>query len=170
VLLDLTVAAIIVGLAAAAQRALGWPMRSARAAAAEEAQARKWSSAGGIVSNASGEIAIVLQRGRKKTLRWTLPKGRIDAGESPETAALREVYEETGLRARIVRPLGVHEGARHFTHYFEMMLVSDDGVHDDETKEVRFVSLTEAVRQIESPRDLTVLRRFVALRIGVVTH
>ena len=132
----------------------------------------KWSSAGGIVSNAGGEIAIVEQRGKGKSRawRWTLPKGRIDLGESPAMAALREVYEETGLRARIVRPLGVHEGPRHFTHYFEMVLESDDGAHDRETRRVRFVSLADAVDRIDSTRDLTVLRRLVALRTGVVAR
>jgi 8-oxo-dGTP pyrophosphatase MutT (NUDIX family) len=35
-----------------------------------------------------------------------LPKGNIDAGEKPEQAAVREVYEETGLRARPLAKLG----------------------------------------------------------------
>jgi 8-oxo-dGTP pyrophosphatase MutT (NUDIX family) len=165
VLVDVTIASAIVAAVAIAQRALGWPVRTTRAVTLP---AEKWSSAGGIVENARGEIAIVLQRDRRRALRWTLPKGRIDAGETAETAALREVYEETGLRARIVRPLGVHEGPRHFTHYFEMLLISDDGEHDHETKEVRFVSLTEAARAVKSRRDLTVLRRLVELRTGVV--
>lgn len=99
---------------------------------------------------------------------WLPPGGHIDEGELPEEAALREVYEETGLRARIVRPLGVHEGPRHFTHYFEMLLISDDGAHDHETKEVRFVSLAEAARAIRSKRDLTVLRRLMERRTRVV--
>jgi 8-oxo-dGTP pyrophosphatase MutT (NUDIX family) len=129
----------------------------------------KWFSAGGVVSNDGGEIAIVQQRARGSGWRWTLPKGRIDAGETPAIAALREVYEETGLRARIVRPLGVHEGPRHYTHYFEMTLLADDGVHDAETRRVLFVPLDEAARRIDSERDLTVLRRLVALRTGIVS-
>jgi 8-oxo-dGTP pyrophosphatase MutT (NUDIX family) len=128
----------------------------------------KWSSAGGVVFNERGEIAIVLQRGRDERLRWTLPKGRIDAGEDAPTAALREVYEETGLRARIVRPLLVHEGSRHFTHYFEMALEADEGVFDRETKKVCFVDLASAAKQIRSRRDMLVLRRVIELRTGVV--
>jgi 8-oxo-dGTP pyrophosphatase MutT (NUDIX family) len=129
---------------------------------------RKWSSAGGVVVNNRGEIALVLQRGRDRRLRWTLPKGRIDRGEDAATAALREVYEETGLRARIVRPLVLHEGPRHFTYYFEMLLERDDGVFDRETKQVRFVSIPTAAKQLRRGRDRVVLRRVVELRTRVV--
>lgn len=129
---------------------------------------QKWHSAGGVVTNLRGEVAIVLQRDRKGRLRWTLPKGRLDRGEDAETAALREVYEETGLRARVLGPVMVHEGPRHFTHYFDMVLERDDGMHDEETKEVAFVPLLQAVKKIDSARDLAVLRRVVELRTGVV--
>src|SRR5262249_45317665 len=37
---------------------------------------------------------------------WALPKGLIDAGESPAETAVREVYEETWLSAAVVRKLG----------------------------------------------------------------
>ena len=127
----------------------------------------KWSSAGGVVYNAEGRIALVLQRDRSRRLRWTLPKGRIDPGETAEQAALREVHEESGLQTRIVGTLLVHEGPRHFTHYFEMQLVRDDGTHDRETKQVRFVSLKRAAKLLRGGRDLTVLRRFVETRTRV---
>lgn len=38
---------------------------------------------------------------------WTLPGGGLEAGEAPETAAVREIFEETGLRAQIGQILGV---------------------------------------------------------------
>ncbi|MCC7464600.1 MAG: NUDIX domain-containing protein, partial [Gammaproteobacteria bacterium] len=41
--------------------------------------------------------------------RWIFPKGRIDPGEEPWEAALREAYEEAGVRGRISRlPAGFH--------------------------------------------------------------
>lgn len=48
-----------------------------------------------------------------ETGRWTLPGGGVDHGESPETALLREVAEETGLVATVGALVGVHD--RHLT-------------------------------------------------------
>ena len=65
------------------------------------------SHAGGIVyRRASGRREYLLVRARKEPDRWVFPKGHIEAGEAPETAALREVLEEAGVRARIVARLG----------------------------------------------------------------
>ncbi len=129
----------------------------------------KWASAGGIVVDARDRVALVRQRDRKKRWRWTLPKGRIDDGESAETAALREVYEESGLVARIVRPLAFDDGRAHFTYFYEMALVADDGTHDGETREVRFVTLVEAIELVDSRRDLAVLRRLIEVRTRIRT-
>lgn len=50
-------------------------------------------------------LAAVLPQGKREGT-WVLPKGLIDAGETPSQAALREGYEETGLRARLSSKLG----------------------------------------------------------------
>ncbi len=50
-------------------------------------------------------FAAVRPRGKPEGV-WVLPKGLIDAGESPAETALREGYEETGLRARLETKLG----------------------------------------------------------------
>lgn len=50
-------------------------------------------AAGGLVFNDKGEALLIFRRGS-----WDLPKGKIDPGESPEEAAVREVQEETGLK------------------------------------------------------------------------
>jgi 8-oxo-dGTP pyrophosphatase MutT (NUDIX family) len=49
-------------------------------------------AAGGVVKNNNEEILVIF---RKK--RWDLPKGKLDYGETPESAALREIREETGV-------------------------------------------------------------------------
>jgi 8-oxo-dGTP pyrophosphatase MutT (NUDIX family) len=50
-------------------------------------------AAGGVVQNRDNEVLLIFRRGF-----WDLPKGKIDAGETVEEAALREVEEETGLK------------------------------------------------------------------------
>jgi ADP-ribose pyrophosphatase YjhB (NUDIX family) len=132
-------------------------------------RSRKWMSAGGLVLDDRGRIALVRQRNRRGRWQWTLPKGRIDRGETVEAAALREVYEESGLRARIVQPIVLHEGRLHFTQFFEMTLERNDGQHDSETREVRMVTFAEAAGMLRSRRDLRVLRRLVEMRTRVVS-
>jgi len=58
-------------------------------------------AAGGLVVR-DGTVAVVH---RPKYDDWSLPKGKLDPGESWEEAAVREVEEETGVRARIVAEL-----------------------------------------------------------------
>jgi len=63
-------------------------------------------AAGGVVFrkiNGAVEFQLIEDRFGK----ITLPKGRMEAGETPEETALREIEEETGIRGRIIRPLKV---------------------------------------------------------------
>lgn len=57
-------------------------------------------AAGGIVVNGCGEWLMIRRNGR-----WDLPKGHVEPGESMEACAVREIAEETGVRAEAVRPL-----------------------------------------------------------------
>ncbi len=49
-------------------------------------------AAGGLVKNAKGKVLFIFRNGV-----WDLPKGKLEAGESIEDAAVREVEEETGV-------------------------------------------------------------------------
>jgi 8-oxo-dGTP pyrophosphatase MutT (NUDIX family) len=64
--------------------------------------ARKEVSAGGIVFRRDGDRTLVLLI-RDSYRNWGFPKGHVEAGEEPGTAALREVGEETGLEPLVLR-------------------------------------------------------------------
>jgi len=68
----------------------------------------EYSSGGAVISVRDGSacVAMIATRGRT---RWGLPKGAVAQGETSEAAALREVFEETGLQADIVKPLDTIE-------------------------------------------------------------
>jgi 8-oxo-dGTP pyrophosphatase MutT (NUDIX family) len=89
---------------------------------------------------------------------WSLPKGKLDAGETFEEAALREVWEETGVRARLVRSLppvrySVRDRPK-LVRYWLMAVESDPGFSpNDEVDAVRWLSPAEAVELLTYERD-----------------
>jgi 8-oxo-dGTP diphosphatase len=116
-------------------------------------------AAGGVVVR-DGHVALVH---RPRYDDWTLPKGKLDPGESFEQAALREVEEETGLRAHLVRELPATRydvsGRPKIVRYW--LMEADDRspfVPNDETDELRWVALDEALRLLTYERDRDVLR------------
>ncbi len=69
-------------------------------------------SAGGLVIDETGTKGLLIGRrdlkdATRERLLWSLPKGHIEAGETPEQAAIREVAEETGIQSEISRELGI---------------------------------------------------------------
>lgn len=60
-------------------------------------------AAGGFVLNENGQLLVFYRRGS-----WDMPKGKIDPGETPEAAAIREVQEETGLQNLEIGPFLTH--------------------------------------------------------------
>lgn len=67
---------------------------------------KRTASAGGVVLNNRGEVLVVSQHGKA----WSLPKGHIEQGEDPPTAAKREITEESGItELALIRELGTYE-------------------------------------------------------------
>ena len=69
-------------------------------------------SAGGLVIDTTGTKGLLIGRKDLKDatgqrLLWSLPKGHIEEGETPEQAAIREVQEETGIESEISKARGV---------------------------------------------------------------
>jgi 8-oxo-dGTP pyrophosphatase MutT (NUDIX family) len=139
---------------------------------------RREHSAGGVVIRTSQEgveIALASRRTRRGDLVWGLAKGLVEPGENPEQAAVREVQEETGLEAEIVRPLGdisywfVWDGerVRKTVSFFLMEAVGGDvAQHDHEMEEVRWFPLAEAVRAAAYKSERDVIKR-AAEALGV---
>jgi 8-oxo-dGTP pyrophosphatase MutT (NUDIX family) len=111
-------------------------------------------AAGGVVSR-DGRVAVVH---RPRYDDWSLPKGKLDPGESFEDAALREVAEETGLRCRLVRELPAVEyevrGRPKLVRYWAMEVVDETPfVPNEEVDEVRWVEPAEALALLSYDRD-----------------
>ena len=112
-------------------------------------------AAGGVVVRDDGRIALVH---RPRYDDWSLPKGKLDAGESFEEAALREVHEEIGLRCRLGRELEPNRymtprGRAKLVRYWVMEIVDGEFEPNDEVDEMRWVTLDEARSTLSYPAD-----------------
>ena len=71
-------------------------------------------AAGVVILNASGDILLVHERGTPeqphKAGLWHIPAGTVEIGENPQDTAVREAFEETGLRVRLTKFLGAYLG------------------------------------------------------------
>jgi ADP-ribose pyrophosphatase YjhB (NUDIX family) len=117
----------------------------------------KWESAGGVIFNEKGHVALIKPKGEYGGYAWTFPKGRIEHGETPQDAAHREIAEESGLKGEIVGHLGRHEGTMSHTRYFLMKHTGSGATQDGETEHVEFVHPKDARLMLNSSRDRKVL-------------
>jgi 8-oxo-dGTP pyrophosphatase MutT (NUDIX family) len=122
-------------------------------------------AAGGVVMRDDGQVALVH---RPEYDDWTLPKGKLDAGESFEEAALREVREETGLQARLVRSLPdvryEVRGRPKQVRYWLMDVVEAPGFEpNSEVDELRWLSPADAAELLTYDRDKEVLEAAIAV-------
>ena len=117
-------------------------------------------AAGGIVVR-DGEILIVH---RERYDDWSLPKGHVEPDEAWEDAALREVWEETGLRCE----LGDYVGASHYEVHGEpkevrywRMTSNDEARASNEVDAVRWVSVDDARDALSYARERELLDRLI---------
>ena len=120
---------------------------------------------GGVLIDGHGRVLLREPKGHYGDYVWTFAKGRPDKDETPEQAALREVLEETGYRARTLAALPkVFGGTTSTTAFFLMEPLGKQGEFTNETIQTRWVSFDEApdlIAQTKSAigrkRDLAVL-------------
>ena len=117
-------------------------------------------AAGGLVFRSDPDGAFrVLVVHRPRYDDWSLPKGKADPGETPELTAVREVEEETGVRADVIGPLAeveyvVSSGRRKVVRYFAMRHRSADPFSpNDEVDEIRWLDPQEAASLVSYDHD-----------------
>lgn len=117
----------------------------------------------------------VLWRARRKTVEvalihrpryddWSLPKGKVDPGETEPVAAVREVLEETGHHAHLGRQLGavsypVQHGVKK-VRYWAARATGGEFVPNDEVDDLVWLPVGDAMKNLQYPYDRKMLRRF----------
>jgi 8-oxo-(d)GTP phosphatase len=134
-----------------------------------------WRPATDHASNAAIEVAIVH---RPRYDDWSLPKGKLGAGETLLEGALREVFEETGYRARPGRALGDVRYMKNsngqprekVVHYWAMEAVGGAFTPSREVDELLWLSPEGAHALMTRQTDRDILDRFAAgpVRTGTV--
>jgi 8-oxo-dGTP pyrophosphatase MutT (NUDIX family) len=121
---------------------------------------------GGVLINDAGRVLLRKPAGLHKTRVWTFAKGKAEDGETAEQTALREVFEETGVRAKIIRRLLIPpEELGTSDEYFLMLPLEETGRFDGETTAIVWATQAEADELISMTedadrrlRDLKILR------------
>ncbi len=128
-------------------------------------------AAGGAVlrPRAGGGVELCVVH-RPRYDDWSLPKGKLERGESFEQAAVREVFEETGLRCRLRQELSPvtypdRKGRRKLVRYWLMDVAEDTGfVPNDEVDELRWLELSAAHALLTYERDKELVASMVSGR------
>jgi 8-oxo-dGTP diphosphatase len=129
-------------------------------------------SAGGVAYRRTEDRIEVVLISVGEQGRWQLPKGMIGQAEPVETAAMREVREETGLETEMVAPIDKVEywfysksrgkGIRFHkvVHFYLLKCLSGDvSDHDDEVNEARWFEIQEAIQTLSFPNEQAIVQK-----------
>ena len=121
-------------------------------------------AAGGVVwrRDGDGRLEVVLVH-RPRYDDWSLPKGKLDPGETDEEAALREVEEETTLVAVLGPELPTttyldRSGKTKRVRYWAMTVESGSPLGAHEVDAAEWVPIGDAAKRITYKRDVGVLK------------
>ena len=136
-------------------------------------------SAGGLVIDTTGTMGLLIGRydhkdASGKRVLWSLPKGHIEEGETPEQAAIREVAEETGITSSITKSLGVIDfwfmagGKRIHKTVHHFMFTEVGGTllaQESEVDEVSWFPLSEIVERLAYPDEKKLIAKSAELAL-----
>jgi|SRR3989338_4922304 len=125
-------------------------------------------SAGGIVYR-KGEKKVFILMIKDHNDKWTFPKGAIEKGESKEQAALREVQEETGIKAEIIDKLDdnkfffTRDGEKVFkiVHLFLMRTEQKELRAQWEVKDVKWFDIDDVLKNIGYKNQADIIKKAI---------
>lgn len=139
-------------------------------------------AAGGVVYRHTDGQAEILVAHRPRYRDWTLPKGKLDSGETFVDAAVREVFEETGMKCLVGAELGTvayttpNENPK-VVRYWLMDAIGGEFQPNSEVDGIKWLSFRKARAKLSYPLDRAVLNRAVEVlkrpdsgRIYLVRH
>ena len=122
-------------------------------------------SAGGLVFDDHGRVAIIARHSRSGHLEWCLPKGHIEKGETPQQTAVREVHEETGILGEVVESIatidywftGTNQRVHKLVHHFALRRISGEltveGDPDHEAEDAIWVDFNDLDDVLSYPNE-----------------
>ena len=126
-------------------------------------------SAGGVLLK-DNEVLLI----KNPSDVWTFPKGNIEEGENPEETAIREVFEETGVKGKIIAPIGeikywyMREAnkIRKKVFFYLMEYLGGDPNPSWEVKAAAFFTLQEAKKLLKYKGDKEIFEKTIKLING----
>lgn len=128
-------------------------------------------SAGGVVFkideiSSNAKILLCYQKKLSGHKTYCLPKGHIEDGETVKAAAIREVFEETGVRAEIIAPLPDvtyffmenGETIKKKVAFFLMKMITQDFKPNEETESLLWCDEKEATTLDKYPSEINVIK------------
>lgn len=124
-------------------------------------------STGVVVVDEKGDVLIFEPKNHFGGYEWTFPKGRVEEGLTPQQNAHKELWEETGARAKITGYLGDYKGDVTSTRYYVAELRGSIGPpgRTDETESVKRASIEKAGKLLNRSRDQKILKDIAALEL-----
>ena len=122
-------------------------------------------SAGGLIFDDQGRVAIIARHSRSGHLEWCLPKGHIEKGETPQQTAVREVHEETGILGEVIDSIatidywftGTTQRVHKLVHHFALRRVGGEltveGDPDHEAEDAIWVDFKDLDDVLSYPNE-----------------
>jgi 8-oxo-dGTP pyrophosphatase MutT (NUDIX family) len=134
------------------------------------------SSGGFVISKSDPSLVALMARfNRGGKLEWCIPKGHLEQDETSEQAAIREVFEETGLEAQIIQHLGevnyqfIQDGAKisKTVHVYLMQQTGGELSFDKdphkEASELEWVQVSELLARLSHGNEKRIAKVAIEL-------